>query len=57
MAFRLVQARYDDETLRAYVELRDADADGGEMIVTAIFSLRYSRTLTAWELEQEAGRT
>jgi hypothetical protein len=40
MAFRLVHARYDHETERAYVELRDADADGGEILAIAIFSFR-----------------
>ena len=31
MTFRLVHANYDRKTLRAYVELRDDDADGGEV--------------------------
>ena len=43
MAFRLVHARYDRETERAYVELRDLDDDGGEMLATAIFSYRTTR--------------
>jgi hypothetical protein len=38
MAFRLVQSRYDRETERAYVELRRPDDDGGEILVTAIFT-------------------
>jgi hypothetical protein len=40
MAFRLVQSRYDRETERAYVELRRPDDDGGEILVTAIFTYR-----------------
>jgi len=44
MPFRLVHANYDRKTLRAYVELRDDDADGGEVIVTTIFSYRRSVT-------------
>lgn len=35
MAFRLVQAKYDRETERAYVELRDDDEDGGEILAVA----------------------
>lgn len=38
MAFRVVHARYDEKSKRAYVELRDADDDGGEMLATAVFS-------------------
>ena len=39
MAFRLVHANYDKKTRRAYIELRDDDAGGDEMIVAAIFFL------------------
>jgi len=53
MAFLLVHARYDRKTLRAYVELRDEDADGGQMIVTAIFSYRRTSIITKRALEQE----
>jgi len=35
MAFRLVHAKYDRDTGRAYVELRDVDDDGGDAIATA----------------------
>ena len=38
MNFTLIRAEYDEETERAYVELRAPDDDGGESIVTAIFS-------------------
>ena len=40
MTFRLVHARYDNETERAYVELRADDDDGDEIVVTTIFSYR-----------------
>lgn len=40
LSFRLVHARYDRNSQRAYVELRDTDEDGGEMLATAIFSFR-----------------
>jgi hypothetical protein len=53
MTFRLVHAHYDQKTLRAYVELRDDDADGGEAIVTAIFSYRRSNIITKRALEQD----
>ena len=35
MSFRLIHANYDKKTRRAYVELRQDDADGDEMIVAA----------------------
>jgi hypothetical protein len=53
MPFRLVHAHYDRKTLRAYVELREDDADGGEVIVTAIFSYRRSSIITKRALEQD----
>ena len=53
MAFRLVHAQYDRESRRAYVELRDDDADGGEVIVVAIFSYRRSSIVTKRALEQD----
>jgi hypothetical protein len=53
MAFRLVHGQYDRESLRAYVELRDEDADGGEVIVAVIFSYRRTGSVTKRALEQE----
>lgn len=53
MAFRLVHAQYDRKSLRAYVELRDDDADGGDVIVTAIFSYRRTSIITKRALEQD----
>ena len=52
MTFRLVHARYDRHSQRAYVELRD-DADGGEVVVTAIFTYRLSGPVTKHELDQD----
>ena len=53
MTFRLIHARYDRETKRAYVELREEDADGGEVIVTAAFSYRRTSIITKRALEQD----
>jgi hypothetical protein len=53
MAFRLVHARYDHKSFRAYVELRDKDADGGEMIVIAIFTYPRTSIVSKRSLEQE----
>ena len=53
LAFRLVHTRYDRQTGRAYVELRDTDEDGGEMFATAIFSLRTVMPLSNRQVEQE----
>ena len=48
MAFKLVHARYDDKSKRVYVELRDADDDGGEMLASAAFRFVLRRSfLTA----------
>jgi hypothetical protein len=56
MAFRLVHARYDRKTQRAYVELREPDDDGGEMLASAIFSFRTCTSLTSRQIEQEIVR-
>lgn len=56
MTFRLVQAQYDRKTLRAYVELRDLDDDGGEVIAAAIFSFRSKTILSEPELKQDLYR-
>ena len=53
LAFRLVHTRYDRQTGRAHVELRDTDEEGGEMIATAIFSLLTPKTLSNRQVEQE----
>jgi hypothetical protein len=56
VAFRLVHARYDRKTRRAYVELRDADDDCGGILASAIFSFRSSTTLTDRQIQQEIVR-
>ena len=53
LAFRLVHTKYDHQTGRAYVELRDTDEDGEEMFATAIFSLRTVMPLSNRQVEQE----
>ena len=53
MPFHLVHAKYDRKTERAYVELREDDADGGEVIATAIFAYRRSNIVTNRALEQD----
>ena len=56
MAFKLAQAKYDHRTQRAYVELRDDDDDGGEIVAVTIFSYRTTETLTKRRIEQEIVR-
>lgn len=56
MAFKLAQAKFDPRTQRAYVELRDEDEDGGEIIVVGIFSYRTTETLSKRQIEQEIVR-
>ncbi len=56
MAFRLAQAKYDAHTQRAYVELRDDDEDGGEIIAVTIFSFCTTEALTKRRIEQEIVR-
>ena len=53
MVFRLVHAQYERNSRRAYVELREDDADGGEVIVTAIFTYRRTNIITKRALEQD----
>jgi hypothetical protein len=56
VAFRLVQAQYDRETQRAYVELRDADDDGGEILTVAVFSFRTIARLPRRQIEEDIVR-
>jgi hypothetical protein len=56
VAFRLVHAQYDRETQRAYVELRDTDDDGGEILTVAVFSYRTTARLPREQIEQEIVR-
>ena len=53
MSFRIIHANYDKKTRRAYVELRQPDADGDEMIVAAIFSYRRTSIITKKALEYD----
>jgi hypothetical protein len=56
MAYRLAQAKYDPHTQRAYVELREDDSDGGEVVAVAVFSFRSTANLTKRQIEQEIVR-
>ncbi|MFN2200524.1 MAG: hypothetical protein ACK2UO_04930 [Caldilineaceae bacterium] len=56
MRFRRVHSQYDRVEGRAYVEARAADAYGGEMVVSAIFSYRPPRELTDKQIEEEIKR-
>ena len=56
MAFRLVHAKYDRQTRRAYVEFRDIDDDGGETVATATFSFRTLKPLHQRQIEEEVLR-
>ena len=53
MNFTLIRAEYDEQTERAYVELRAPDDDGGESIVTAIFSYQTTTTFSKQERKQD----
>jgi hypothetical protein len=54
MAFKLV--KYDRESERAYVELRDEDDDGGEILAVTIFSFRTTARLSKQQIEQDIVR-
>ena len=56
MAFKLVHAKYDRVTERAYVELRDEDDDGGEILAVAVFSFRTRARLSKQQIEQDIVR-
>jgi len=56
MNFMLIRAEWDRETERAYVELRARDDDGGESIVTAIFSYHTTSRISKHELKQDIVR-
>ena len=56
MNFMLIRAEWDEETQRAYVELRARDDDGGESIATAIFSYRTTSRISKHELKQDIVR-
>ncbi len=52
MAFKLVHAKYDRDTERAYVELRDDDEDGGEILTVVVFSFRTTARLSRQQIEK-----
>jgi hypothetical protein len=56
VTFRLVHAQYDRETQRAYVELRDTDDDGGEILTVAVFSFRTTARLPRRQIEEDIVR-
>ena len=56
MTFRLHQAKYDERTERAYVELKRDDIDGGEQLVIAVFTFRTKERLTKRRIEEEVVR-
>ncbi len=56
MAFKLIHAKYDRGTERAYVELRDEDDDGGEILAVTIFSFRTTARLSKQQIEQDIVR-
>jgi len=49
----LAQTKYDPETKRAYIELRDQDDDGSDVAVVVIFSLQTTAGATQRTIEQE----
>jgi hypothetical protein len=52
----LVHAKYDPNTGRAYVEFRGPDDDGGDAIVTAIFSYKNAERLSKARVHEEIER-
>ena len=56
MNFLLTRAEYDEQTERAYVEMRAPDDDSGESTLTAIFSYRTSVTYSKQERKQDIVR-
>jgi hypothetical protein len=56
VTFRLLHAQYDRETQRAYVELRDDDDDGGEVLAVAIFSFRTTSRMAMRQIEEDIVR-
>jgi hypothetical protein len=56
MHFSLVRTEYDRKTARAYIELRTADADGGETIATAIFSFKTPTRLSKRRFQEDLVR-
>jgi len=56
MAFKLVDASFDAQAQRAYVELRDTDEDGEEMVASVTFSFRTFMPLPIRQIQKEIVR-
>jgi len=56
MTFRLHQAQYDDQTERAYVELRRTDGDGRDQLVVVVFTFRTKERLSKQRITEEVVR-
>jgi hypothetical protein len=56
MAFNLIHAKYDRETERAYVELRDEDDDGGEIQAVTILSFSTTARLSNQQIDDDIVR-
>ena len=56
MTVVLLRAEYDRSKERAYVEFREPDMDGGEAIITAIFSYKTAEQLTKSRAKEEVVR-
>jgi hypothetical protein len=53
---RPLQAQYDDQTQRAYVEFRRGDGDGGDQLVVAVFTFRTKERLSKQRIKEEVVR-
>jgi hypothetical protein len=49
----LVHAKFDERTRRAYVEFRDKEDVGGEVVVTTLFSFQPSNPLNDKQVKEE----
>ena len=56
MTFVLLRAEYDRGKERAYVEFRQPDMDGGDAIITAIFSYKTAEQLSKNRAKEEIVR-
>jgi hypothetical protein len=56
MTFVLLRAEYDRGKERAYVEFRQPDVDGGDAIITAIFSYKTAEQLSKSRAKEEVVR-
>jgi hypothetical protein len=54
MLFRLVNVEYDSHTERGYVEFRENDGGGGEIVIATILSFRSKSKLSKQEIVRKA---